>query len=108
MQGRPRLKRGRGGREGREGKGKGGEGREEGDVGGPRDILSRGPRVPSYATVFITVRLLWANVRTCYVSSCPVHCIISIVYIIVLVNEINGDGERYLHPSQCPALSISS
>ena len=41
MEGRPRLKRGRG---------KGGEGREEGDVGGPRDILSRGPRVPSYAT----------------------------------------------------------
>jgi len=31
---------------------KGGEGREEGDVGGPRDILSRGPRVPSYATGF--------------------------------------------------------
>ena len=45
MEGRPRLKRGRG-----EGKGKGGEGREEGDVGGPRDILSRGPPVPSYAT----------------------------------------------------------
>ena len=39
MEGRPRLKRGRG-----EGKGKGGEGREEGDVGGPRDILSRGPQ----------------------------------------------------------------
>ena len=48
MEGRPRLKRGRG--EGRGGKGKGREGREEGDVGGPRDILSRGPRVPSYAT----------------------------------------------------------
>jgi len=45
VEGRPRLKRGRG-----EGKGKGGEGREKGDVGGPRDILSRGPPVPSYAT----------------------------------------------------------
>ena len=53
MEGRPRLKRGRGGREGREGKGKGGKGREEGDIGGPRDILSRGPPVPSYATGLI-------------------------------------------------------
>ena len=45
MEGRPRLKRGRG--EGRGGKGKG----REGKVGrGPRDILSRGPPVPSYAT----------------------------------------------------------
>ena len=38
--------------------GKGGEGREEGDVGGPRDILSRGPRVPSYATAGIVSKRL--------------------------------------------------
>ena len=53
-----------GGREGREGKRKGGEGREEGDVGGPRDILSRGPEflvtplTIAKTTVFRSLKLL--------------------------------------------------